>query len=146
MKTNHILRTAVSGPWAAGMLGCLVLALLLVTACKPDAKGLAGSDITGVYTLVQADGKPMPATLSHEGAELELRSGSFTVAADGSCTTRTTFVPPSGKEATREASARYTREGSQLSMKWQGAGTTTAKVEGGTLTMNNEGMVLVYKK
>jgi hypothetical protein len=146
MKTNLFLKTKASRNPAVALLCCVPLALFLVAGCKPEGRLPAGGDITGVYTLVQADGKPVPTTLSHEGAELQLRSGSFTVGADGTCSTRTTFVPPSGKEVTREVSASYTRAGSQLTMKWQGAGTTTASIEHGTLTMNNEGMVLVYKK
>ena len=31
-------------------------------------------------------------------------------------------------------------------MKWQGAGLTTGTVEGNTFTMDNEGMLFVYKK
>ena len=31
-------------------------------------------------------------------------------------------------------------------MKWQGAGMTIGTVEGDTFTMDNEGMVFVYKK
>jgi hypothetical protein len=77
---------------------------------------------------------------------LQVRSGSFTVKAGGTCSTKTTFVPPSGAEATRDVSATYTKEGSKLTMQWQGAGMTTATVEGGTLTMNNEGMLFVYRK
>jgi hypothetical protein len=40
----------------------------------------------------------------------------------------------------------YTKEGSKLTMKWQGAGTTIGTVEDTTYTMNNKGMVSVYKK
>jgi hypothetical protein len=75
-----------------------------------------------------------------------VRSGSFTIKADGTCSTKTVFVPPSGTEATREVSATYTKEGSKLTMKWQGAGMTIGTVEGDKFTMDNEGMVFVYKK
>jgi hypothetical protein len=71
---------------------------------------------------------------------------SFTVKADGTCATSTVFVPPSGKEATRDVSATHTKEGSKLTMQWQGAGMTTGTIEGNTFTMDNEGMVFVYKK
>jgi hypothetical protein len=77
---------------------------------------------------------------------LQVRSGTFTINADGTCSTKTVFVPPSGQEATREVSATYTKEGAKLTMQWKGAGTTTGTIEGDTFTMNNEGMLFVYKK
>jgi hypothetical protein len=88
----------------------------------------------------------VPASVSHDGTALQVRSGSFTIKTDGTCGTKTVFVPPSGSEATREVGATYTKEGSKLTMKWQGAGMTTGTIEGNTFTMENEGMVFVYKK
>jgi hypothetical protein len=106
----------------------------------------ATNDISGVYKLVTLDGKKVPTKLSHEGAALEIRSGSFTIKADGRCISKMTFVPPSGTEATMERTATYTREGGKLSMQWQGAGRTTGTVKGDTFTMDNEGMVFAFKK
>lgn len=88
----------------------------------------------------------MPASVSHEGVALQVRSGTFTFKADGTCSTKTTFVPPLGSEVAREVSATYTKVGSKLTMQWQGAGTTTGTIEGNTFTMDNEGMVFAYKK
>jgi hypothetical protein len=88
----------------------------------------------------------VPASVSHEGVALQVRSGTFTFKADGTCSTKTTFVPPSGSEIAREVSATYTKVGSKLTMQWQGAGTTTGTIEGNTFTMDNEGMVFAYKK
>jgi hypothetical protein len=127
------------------LLSFLLLSSLLC-ACQQKARVAAGNDITGVYTLVSVAGNKVPASISHDGTALRVQSGSFTVAADGTCSTKTTFVPPSGAEATRNVLATYTKEGSKLTMKWQGAGMTTATVEGGNLTMNNEGMMFVYAK
>jgi hypothetical protein len=42
--------------------------------------------------------------------------------------------------------ASYVRDGAELRMQWKGAGRTEGSLEGGTFTMNNEGMVLVYRK
>ena len=42
--------------------------------------------------------------------------------------------------------ATYTRHGSELTMQWQGAGTTVGTLTGDTFTMNNEGMMLAYQK
>jgi hypothetical protein len=103
-------------------------------------------DVSGVYTLVTVNGKKLPAKISHEGADLEVRAGTFTITADGKCTSKVTFVPPSGQEARVDTTATYHREGPTLTMQWQGAGGTTGTVEGNTFTMENEGMVFVYRK
>lgn len=103
-------------------------------------------DISGVYSLVSVDGKPVPASVNHDGAALQVRSGTFTINRDGTCASRMTFVPPSGSEANMDVKATFTREGRTLRMTWAGAGSTTGTVEGNTFTMNNVGMLLVYRK
>jgi hypothetical protein len=102
--------------------------------------------VSGIYELVTVSGKKVPAKISHDGAVLEIRSGAFTISTDGKCKSKMTFVPPSGSEATLERTATYSREGPRLNMQWQGAGSTRGTVEANTFTMENEGMVLVYKK
>jgi hypothetical protein len=126
---------------------CLLLALsLFLSACKQDGNIAKGKDFTGVYTLETVNGNKVPATVSHDGTALQVRSGAFTINADGTCGSRMVFVPPSGVEATREVSATYTREGPKLTMQWKDAGTTTGTLEGDTFTMDNEGMVFAYRK
>jgi len=124
----------------------LLTAGLLLSACKPEAKIVKDVDPTGVYTLVSVNGSTVPASVSHDGTPLQVRSGTFTVKADGTCSTKTGFVPPSGSEVAREVSATYTKEGSKLNMQWKGAGTTTGTIAGNTFTMDNEGMRFVYRK
>ena len=113
---------------------------------RPKQKVAEGGDPTGVYALVSVNGNKVPASVSHDGSALQVRSGTFTIKADGTCSTKTVFVPPSGQEATREVSATYTKEGSKLTMQWKGAGMTTGTIEGNTFTMDNEGMLFVYRK
>ena len=126
---------------------CLLLtAGLLLSACKQESNVATGSNPTGVYALVSVGGNNVPASVSHDGVALQVRSGTFTLKADGTCSTRTIFVPPSGSATTNEVSATYTKDGSKLTMQWQGAGTTTGTIEGNTFTMENEGMVFVYRR
>lgn len=125
---------------------CLLLVIgLWLSACQEKPKVAGEIDPTGIYALVTVDGAKLPAAISHDGAALQVRSGTFTINADGTCGSKVVFVPPSGSEATREVKAVYTREGSQLKMQWEGAGQTVGIVEGDTFTMTNEGMAFVYK-
>lgn len=126
-----------------------VTATMFLAACA-DRGGFKSAadhtDVAGVYMLVSVDGKEVPATVSHDGATLEVRSGQFIINADGTCTSRMVFVPPSGAEATREVKATYTRNGAKLHMTWERAGRTIGTVNADTFTMNNEGMILAYRK
>ena len=55
---------------------------------------------------------------------------------------------PCRRKAMQVARSRptYTRQGTKLTMKWEGAGITMGNVESNTFTMDNEGMVFVYRK
>ena len=125
---------------------CAFLVALGGCSAQAPAEAAKSKDISGLYTLVAVNGNKVPASISHEGVALQVRSGTFTIKADGTCGTKTTFVPPSGSEVAREVSATYTRDGSKLTMQWQGAGTTTGTIEGNSFTMDNEGMVFTYQK
>jgi hypothetical protein len=131
----------------AACSGVLVLAALFLSACSGDKTNVGNApDITGVYALVSVDGAKVPTTISHDGARIEVRSGTFTIKADGTCSSKMDFVPPTGAETTRVVKATYTRQGSNLEMRWEGAGMTRGTVRGNTFTMNNEGMTLSYQK
>jgi hypothetical protein len=126
---------------------CFVLiAGLVISACTKQESTLNDAEYAGVYVLISVDGKPVPANITHESIAMQVRSGTFTINADGKCSTKTVFVPPSGTEVTREVSATYTKEGSKLTMQWKSAGTTIGTIQGNTFIMNNEGMVFVYSK
>lgn len=126
---------------------CFVVAVgLFISACQKQPTTANAADPAGVYALVSVNGKPVPASLSHEGATLQVRSGAFTINADGTCSSKMIFVPPSGTEGIREVNATYTKDGSKLTMQWKGAGRTVGTINGNTFTMENEGMLFVYRK
>jgi hypothetical protein len=132
------------------LLSLASLALLCTVACRaaprPPQPTPDMAEVAGTYALVSVDGRPVPAMVSHEGAALEVRSGSFNIGIDGRCSTTTVFVPPSGREVAREVRAVYAKDGSRLTIWWDGAGTTTGTVDGTTFTMVNEGMEFVYRR
>ena len=125
---------------------CLLCAFCLGGCVTTDGNDARPNDPTGVYALVSVNGAQLPASVSHGEVPIKVHSGSFTINADGTCSTKTVFGPPSGSTVTREVSATYTQEGSTLKMQWQGAGRTEGTLQGDTFNMNNEGMIFSYKR
>src|ERR1041385_3610434 len=93
---------AFTRPAKLTQLSLLLAAGLLLPGCGGNAKVASAHDPTGAYTLVTVNGSKVPTTVSHEGSAIEVRSGTFTVNADGTCGSKTVFVPPSGSEVSRE--------------------------------------------
>lgn len=112
---------------------------------SPETKTVAAANTNpvGNYSLATVDGHNVPCTVQHEGHTMTIKSGSFIINADGTCSSKM-FLE--GRDAAIEVKADYTQTGSKLTMKWQGAGMTVGTLEGDTFTMNNEGMVFAYRK
>ena len=152
-ELNGDQRRATRHPLKLCLLPLLMLIVLAgcnqaakVGADAQDAKAAADTNPVGTYALVSVDGKKVPCVLQHEGRSPTIKSGSFVIKADGTCSSKVDFSLPSGGDSSREVKATYTRQGSTLTMKWEGAGTTTGTVAGDTFTMNNEGMIFAYHK
>ena len=129
-----ILLVLTVGVWAA--------------ACRrqPVSTGSPAVGLEGVYTLTAVGGKAVPASVSHGGTPLEIRSGSMTFDGTGGVRSRMVFVPPGGREVVREVDAVCTRSGAELTLRWKGAGTTWGVIQGNEFVMTNEGMALSYRK
>jgi hypothetical protein len=128
------------------ILFLLLIAGLVMSACTKQEASFTKNDHVGEFALFSVNGNSVPASVSHDGVTMQVRLGSFTINADGTCSSKTVFVPPTGTEMTREVAATYTKDGSRLTMQWEGAGQTVGTIQGDTFTMDNEGMVFVYKK
>ncbi len=141
-QTRHLL------PW----LLLPLLAIAVLTGCKQEAKVAANEqgaataaavNPAGTYALESVDGKKVPCTVQHEGHTMTVNSGAFVIDPNGTCSSKISLA---GRDSPIEVKASYTLEGSTLTMRWQGAGVTAGTVEGNSFTMNNEGMVFVYRK
>ena len=120
---------------------------LFLTGCQDTSKPTTqASAHTGTYTLVTVDGNKVPYTPVPEGSGPQVQSGSFTLNADGSVTHATNFGQVDGKELSHDSSGTYTLDDSRLSFQWKGGGTTTATLDGNTLTLDWEGVIFVYRR
>jgi hypothetical protein len=129
------------------LFGLPPLAVVASTGCNPPrAKTAADISPVGSFVLVSVDGNKVPSVVQHGGPPLTVKSGTFNINADGTCSSKVVFSPPSGGEVSREVKATYKRQGPTLTMKWEGAGTTTGTLDGDTFTMNNEGMTFTYRR
>jgi hypothetical protein len=154
MKTNQLslfgITLSQTSPGIRRLMLLLPAACLLLAGCKnepaPGKPAASKQAIDGTYALVKVDGKDLPCTIKHGDAPITIKSGAFTINADGTCGSKMNFSVASRPEATREVKATYTCEGSKLNMSWEGAGQTVGNVEGNTFTMENEGTLLTYKK
>jgi hypothetical protein len=156
MKTNsHSIKykLSIASPRliAVWLLAGVLLALGL-TGCKDSSaipsgpNASAPASIAGDYTLVSVDGKAVPCVVSHEGRDVTVKSGRFTINTDGTCRSQSVFAVLPSKDVNRLVEATYTVSGANLTMRWKGAGTTTGSVKGSDFTMNNEGMIFAYRK
>lgn len=123
-----------------------LLGVMMGFACNSARRPLGRGGLVAVYTLVSVDGKPLPASVSHGGAQLQVKSGTMTFRPGQRCVSKTMFVPPSTTPVVREVAASYTTAGSNITMRWDGAGITRGTLDGDRFTMDNEGMRFVYLK
>jgi len=147
MKNNQVQAQLERLPLVRllAIAGILLIALCAMLGCSPKPPAGAEINPAGTYNLVSVDGKTLPCAVAHAGSPL-VKSGSFVINADGTCSSRIVLSTPSGGETTREVQASYVRQGEFLTMKWIGAGTTRGRVAGDTFTLNNEGIVFTYRK
>jgi hypothetical protein len=147
---------AKGSTWRLRILAPALTAVVVLSACAgarmPASEtgaqpiGATGSELIGVYTLVSANGRAVPTDVDHDNVTMRVVSGSLTFGPGGTCRSLMRFVPPGGQAMDREVAARWTRAGDTLTLQWDGAGTTTAVVDGDTVTMDNVGLILVYRR
>ena len=129
------------------LIFCFTLVLVFViSSCVNQETISSDTGLVDVYALTSINGNHIPASVSHQGNTLQVLSGTFKIKANGTCDSKTVFDPPSGTKIVREVTATYTQDGSRLTMQWKGAGKTIGNIQDDTFTMDNHGMIFVYKK
>ncbi len=130
---------------AVGLLAALLLTAL--TGCKGEPQPAAADlDPVGIYPLVSVNGKALPCKLNHEGVNLTVKAGTFTINRSGTCRSVCAYSAPPHPDMIREVKAAYTLKGATLTLRWSGAGTTQGQINGDTFTMTNEGAIFSDRK
>jgi len=125
---------------------CLGALAILFAGCQPPSPPPPTASVDGTFTLRTVNGLALPAKVQHGKDLVEVLSGSMAFNTDGTCVSKTVFRPPAGQEVHREVIADYVRDGSNLRMKWHGAGKTTGTLQDDGFMMNNEGMIFAYQR
>ncbi len=123
--------------------------MLSLLACNTIASGSTAesSDFTGTYGLVSIDGHQVPYAPVHQGRLApKVVLGTLTLNRDGTFVSAMDYTLSSGDSMSRDFKGTYAGEGTDLTLKWEGAGQTRVTIEESTLSMNNEGMLFTYKK
>ena len=135
--------------YTSRIIALVVIATLLLCALA-RSHGQTADKATvnpaGTYLLSSVDGKTVPCTINHEGTDMDIHSGTFTITTDGQIHSVMNLSVGEQKNMLIERHATYTQKGAELTMKWQNFGMTQGCVAGQTFTMTNEGMAYVYKK
>lgn len=125
------------------------LAMLVLTACG-DSTGPKQDDIEGVYTLKTAAGMSLPAQFPVQGlGQLVITGGSVTLKADRTFTARLDLrITENGQttEVSAPGSGTYQRTNGTILLKNSDGTEDKATIEGRTLTLNAEGVVLVFER
>ena len=101
----------------------------------------------GSYALISLNGGALPTSIPEGSTQIEVISGTLTLAAGGTVRTSTTYRSSAGATpVTNEVSGTYTVQGSTLSFSYSNGGRTTATLNGNTLQMVNEGVVWLYQR
>lgn len=129
---------------AIAALAGLLLCALTRSHGQPADKATVNP--AGTYSLISVDGKAVPCTINHEGTDMNIHSGTFTITTNDQITSVMNISVGEQKDIRIERHATYTQNGAELTMKWQSFGMTKGRVAGQTFIMTNEGMAYIYQK
>ena len=123
----------------------------LTAACGGDGDGInEPASIAGTYNLESLDGQSPPVVVFDEPEfKLEILSGNFILAANGTFTTNVVFRITEDSQVSTETesfSGTYTVTGSTVSFTYSDGDTDSATLVGNTLTFSDGSSTAVFRK
>ncbi|HEX6576074.1 MAG TPA: hypothetical protein VF042_13990 [Gemmatimonadaceae bacterium] len=129
-----------------------LIAILLVTlACSGDSTGPTQSSVAGTWNLQTINGAALPFVVAQTGAnKVEITGDVLTVTNSGSFTEITTIRTTQNGASTTQTvpdAGTYVLNGNNVTFQFQSDGSVgSGTVSGGTLTVSQTGLSLIYKK
>jgi hypothetical protein len=138
--------TRTRGRWLRG----LIAAVALAAACGGDAGPTSVGDSTvGTYVLRTANGASIPAVVEETPARLEILSGRITLNADRTFENEIQIRSTESGVTTAQAllmAGTYSVRGSTLTLVDPDAGQIAVVIGGGTITVSEGAVTLVYRR
>jgi hypothetical protein len=130
----------------------LALASLAVIGCGGDSTG-PNAQVAGTWNLQTVNGSPLPYTVAFLAGppvyKLELISDTFVTAANGTYTEAFTSRETDGSTVTTSTendTGTWSQNGSSLTVTASDGTVNTATISGNTITLNQQGLVAVYRR
>lgn len=133
-------------------LSMLAAAVAVTTACGGDSSTGPGAGVAGTYSLQSVNSKALPFTFYEDGTQkIDVLSDSYTLSAAGTYTNQTVVRTAVGGTASNEtipSNGTYTQSGNSVTLTDSADPTdkVTGTVSGSTLTINVQGLVLLYSR
>jgi hypothetical protein len=139
------------------MLMVLLLAGAGVSGCAQGVQDVGPAptalpEPVGTYVLVSVDGSVLPYAVpagERRPAALEITGARMVLGADGTFHQWMAYrFEAEGAQRTleRDFTGGWSRDGQAYRLTWDGAGVTPALLDGDTLTYDNMGMVLLFRR
>lgn len=123
---------------------------LAAAACGGDDGINEPASIAGTYVLKTIDGQTPPVVVVDEpGLKLEVVSGNFVLAANGSFSTTVVLRITENNQVSTESESftgTYTVTGSTVNFTYSDGETDSATLAGETLTFSEDGSTVVFRK
>lgn len=130
----------------------LALAAVALIGCGGDSTGV-GTKVEGTWTLQTVNGSPLPYTaifVANPLYKFEILSDQFVANANGTYSETSTTRETDGSNVTTSTdtgNGTWSQSGSTVNITDASDGTVTqAAISGNTITANQQGLVLVYRR
>jgi len=116
----------------------LIILVFVLASCEQ------GSSAAGTYELVSIDGNSLPYTPSDEPGASVIQGATITLNPDGTLTMTMRYSVPPDELFSLDFNGTYTVSEGSLMFEWEDGGSTPGTLDGGTLTILNDGVAFTF--